>query len=336
MKITHSCSALYALLACAPVMAAGFTYEYTGPLHGSITNSAACAAQTSTDCYAPGARVTGYVTTATPIPPNFSGSIVPMITHYQFTDGVNTISSDDAHARTYRFDVQTDASGNITSESITLDEWRSGTAPHAPGTGVNTISNTSGVMNVACNVVGVTPAGVADGCIKTALAGIESSRYDPGTGSGTWRFADMVLRDGIYLYDQPLYSNTMQYLSSYNCDAVQLVLDVTSGHADIWLNQGGADTNRLYPDRILAEHHTFAYAMYNPQSWKWFNLSDRGRALPDAEIGRANIFGYCYSTKPGAFLMYIDDKTHTCKYSPNRGNRVDTQGAGNACPASWR
>lgn len=125
---------------------------------------------------------------------------------------------------------------------------------------------------------------------------------------------DMQLRDAIYSYNQKINSYWYTDLVGYNCDVLQLVLDVESGYTDIWMKQGSGAWS-LYPDRIQSYHAMFAYALYQNVTWKTFELVDRYEPYPSYQIGSGTMFGYCYSTKPDAYVYIWDEYTNTCKYS---------------------
>ena len=125
---------------------------------------------------------------------------------------------------------------------------------------------------------------------------------------------DMQLRDAIYIYGKSIHSYFYTELVGYNCDVMQMVLDVESGHTDILTSQG-SDSYVPYPDTIQSWHSMFAYAMYRDEMWKWFTLTSHEQTQPDSIIGNATVFGYCYSTKPDAEVYVWDENTNTCTYS---------------------
>jgi hypothetical protein len=131
---------------------------------------------------------------------------------------------------------------------------------------------------------------------------------------------DMTLRDAIYLYDQSIDAWGNKELNGYNCDVFQLVLDVTSGYTDLVMFQGDTDTEAIgsafeYPDRIFNYADMFSYALYKDKVHKVFMFDDNINYNSKAQIGTATIFGYCYSTKPGAYVYFLEFDKCTKKYS---------------------
>jgi hypothetical protein len=123
---------------------------------------------------------------------------------------------------------------------------------------------------------------------------------------------DMQLRDAIYLYGQEFRANTLKSIVGEDCDVFQLVLDVESGYADIAYAQSSSLSNALssrtvYGDRIFDWQAMFAYALYQDQATKTFSLGDRNYASTGFKTGQGTVFGYCYSTKPGA-RVYLNQK----------------------------
>lgn len=125
--------------------------------------------------------------------------------------------------------------------------------------------------------------------------------------------AEMTLRDAIYLYAKPIHSNYGKSIVGYNCDILQLLLDVENGYSDVWIGQG--DTDFGYPDRIYDYHSVFSYALYKPDALKYFTLWDNQVGISNFQTGTANFFGYCLSTKTDAFVFMYDASNGTCTYS---------------------
>lgn len=128
---------------------------------------------------------------------------------------------------------------------------------------------------------------------------------------------DLQLRDAIYLYDQGVDARGSKVLGSSNCDVFQLVLDVTSGHTDLVMSVGNADplNSVVYPDRIHDSAAMFAYVLSGNDTWKVFKFNDKGNPASSAQIGKGTIFGYCYSTKPDAYVYVRENDKCTWKYS---------------------
>jgi hypothetical protein len=125
----------------------------------------------------------------------------------------------------------------------------------------------------------------------------------------------MMLRDAIYLYGKDINSLSYKSLAGFDCDVLQLVLDVESGYTDLAMFEGGgtaSDTYLVYPDRIEANHAMFSYALYRGESFKSFDFYDARSSLGDVRIGTATIFGYCYSTLDSARVVFCDDLQSAC------------------------
>jgi hypothetical protein len=63
----------------------------------------------------------------------------------------------------------------------------------------------------------------------------------------------------------------------------------------------------LYNDRIFDWQAMFAYALYQGQATKTFSFGDRNYLGTGFKTGQGTVFGYCYSTKPGA-RVYINER----------------------------
>jgi hypothetical protein len=123
---------------------------------------------------------------------------------------------------------------------------------------------------------------------------------------------DLQLRDAIYLYNQEFRANALKSIVGQDCDVFQLVLDVESGYADIAYAQSSSLSNALssqtiYKDRIFDWQAMFAYALYQGQATKTFSFGDRNYTGTGFKTGQGTVFGYCYSTKPGA-RVYINER----------------------------
>ncbi len=132
---------------------------------------------------------------------------------------------------------------------------------------------------------------------------------------------DMQLRDAIYLYNQEFRANFLKSIVGQDCDVFQLVLDVESGYGDIVFAQSSSlsipsSSIRLYNDRIFDWQAMFAYALYQDQTIKIFALGDRNYYLSAGfKTGQGTVFGYCYSTKPGARVYFNERDLCTNKFS---------------------
>ncbi|MCD6705990.1 MAG: hypothetical protein LT080_05980 [Thiobacillus sp.] len=157
--------------------------------------------------------------------------------------------------------------------------------------------------------------------MKKCLFGIGlSAMLATANVSADFISGDMTLRDAIYLYDQDVDARASKVLGGYNCDVFQLVLDATSGFTDLAMFQGNNDTELaasalVYPDRIYDNAAMFSYALYQNKSDKFFRFGDKNNPTSSAQVGEGTIFGYCYSTKPGAYVYFYEEDKCTVKYS---------------------
>jgi hypothetical protein len=123
---------------------------------------------------------------------------------------------------------------------------------------------------------------------------------------------DLQLRDAIYRYNEEFRAMGHKSLVGENCDVFQLVLDVESGYTDIAYAESSSLSSALssatvYVDRIFDYQAMFAYALYQNQATKTFSFADWNYPSTDFETGRGTVFGYCYSTQPGA-RVYLNDR----------------------------
>lgn len=157
--------------------------------------------------------------------------------------------------------------------------------------------------------------------MKKYLLGIGLSAMLATTNvSADFISGDMTLRDAIYLYGQGVDARSSKVLGGYNCDVFQLVLDVTSGFTDLAMFQGNNDaelsaSTLVYPDRIYDSAAMFSYALYRNKAWKMFQFGDKNNPLSSAQVGAGTVFGYCYSTKPDAYVYFYEEDKCTVKFS---------------------
>ena len=151
------------------------TYQFTGPTYGAgITNYVAPCPGGSCADYTAGMRTTGWFTYLGSLAPNLVNHNLhadPNLLTYGLTDGLVSIESSHPATRLVRFQVSTDAGGNITSYWALVGQWADGLAgPHSVPDRMHRIEVFSGSAsnnshNWVCGTVAATiPAGVADGC----------------------------------------------------------------------------------------------------------------------------------------------------------------------------
>ena len=192
---------LAALAASAAVCGAGaqaaVLYRFTSPAYDSVTNFQPPCGGGNCVTLPMGGRVQAQFTTASPLPPglNWGGGadIVPLLTHWQFSNGSIMLTQATPGVRMHHFFVATDAAGRITETRILLSRWMDGgSGPHAVGDRVAYISaNTGGthenytVLNAPCGTLGASHMGVSDTCIGFLEPPGERSRAAYPSG-GTW------------------------------------------------------------------------------------------------------------------------------------------------------
>jgi hypothetical protein len=194
------------------------TYTYTGsPFSQFTTFTTPCATGPCAD-YPAGAMVTGWFTTASPLPPGLPVTGI-YVTSYSFSDGLNTYSSADPNSRVHSFMVGTDASGDIGAVHLAFSVWKTGSAPHAPGDRVSFMGTISGEVdaglnNLRCDSVGL--AYVADTCLGL----IDNPSLSAASGPhGVW---SSTVTPVVGLWWNPLESG-----SGYNIDVKHGVLVMT-------------------------------------------------------------------------------------------------------------
>jgi hypothetical protein len=185
-------ASLLALFLSSSLSAQATTYSYTGAVFTGFENfTPPCATGPCADLPA-GSRATGQFTTATPLGNNLShANIFPQVTSYSFTDGLNSYSNTNLNVRVFAFYVSTDASGNMVltvGDGISLQLWQTGASPHVVGDRFALLninpSDSAGVNNNLCAMVGTSPIGTRDVCtLQTSDASISLGF---ALSAGTW------------------------------------------------------------------------------------------------------------------------------------------------------
>lgn len=119
--------ALLALAAFAPPGAWAATYTFTGPTYASPQDYVApCAAGTCAN-FSTAMQQTGHFITNQPLPANQSSlDIAPLITWYDFNDGVTSYSMNGLNTRLAKAHVFTDAAGQIVDADMVFQWWQTG------------------------------------------------------------------------------------------------------------------------------------------------------------------------------------------------------------------
>jgi hypothetical protein len=136
--------------------------------------------------------VNGWFTVPAPLPANTTLSVLPLLTGFSFSDGINTYLSTDPAVRLVDLTLSTDASGAIVAGNLGVGRWLAGTAPHSVGDRYGDFGfgqspgNSQGFVfvehNRYCASVGPASSGVADTCLLVQ-AGTEVSTAQ---GAARW------------------------------------------------------------------------------------------------------------------------------------------------------
>lgn len=220
---------------------------------------------------------------------------------------------DNAPAQVYQLSVSTSGSGSGTVTASGIACGSDCTESYAGGTSVTL---------TAAAASGSKFAGWSGACSGTAATCTVSMNAQMAVTASFSLAEQMTLRDAIYLYNKPVYSNSLKMIAGYHCDVFQLLLDVKSGYTDITMYAGQSYD---YPDRIVDTAAMFAYSLFNQAEYKVFGLQRNTEGI-DEQIGTATFFGYCYSTQPDAKVLYYDEKTQVC--SDSAGAPLDCSGLG--------
>lgn len=113
----------------AGAAAAQATYTFMPPGNYTVVQPDATPGCSIAPCadYTAGMTVMGSFTTASVLPPNFSGNAYPLLQSFSFNDGLTTYASSDAQVTVRYFDLTTDATGAITGFNVLIQRWRTAT-----------------------------------------------------------------------------------------------------------------------------------------------------------------------------------------------------------------
>lgn len=161
-----------------------YTAIPTGPYPTKVDFTAPCGAGPCQN-YVLSAPPSGSFRTASPLPGSLINTdITPLVTSFNFSDGINAYSNIDPSARLVQILATTDPSGAIVGASFFVQRWLTGSAPHIvndrfSGMLVFGVA-ASALHNVPCITTGVAPSGAADTCIG-GLTDASSSTAGPVT-----------------------------------------------------------------------------------------------------------------------------------------------------------
>jgi hypothetical protein len=186
------------ILGLATAAQATAIYTFTGPnFYPADTHdfTSPCAIGPCAN-YTSAMRVTGSFTTYSPLPANLptGTNISALVIEFNFSDGINTYSSDDPNVWRDQIRASTDSTGNIKNTGsgdspVNLGIWLTGTTPHKAGDRVGTIQasySTAAGNNAPCTVVGTSPAGDSPACTASASDGSSSGTMTMPIPPGTW------------------------------------------------------------------------------------------------------------------------------------------------------
>ena len=180
----------YLVFLAAALLQAGawaVTYTYTGSTYTAptLTNHAGpgCPIGACGD-FTTSMSQYGTFTTVSPLPPNFNGNIAPLITGFNFNDGLTTYSSVDPNTTLTSAIGWTDASGALVGAGLNFQRWHT-SAPHSIGDRVDQMVLEQGAYrNSPCNVVTTPPGG--DVCNAVSFDASSSNVFGVPSASGTW------------------------------------------------------------------------------------------------------------------------------------------------------
>jgi len=168
-------------------------YLLSGGAHTSIVNyTLPCSGGLCAD-FPAGAGLTGWFRVPTPLPGNSTVDLLPQVTAFSISDGINTYASTDASVRLSALTFTTNASGAIVAGSMAVERWLTGTSPHDSGDRVSGLGwgqasgdpegNYSIEHNNQCVSVGASAvSGVPDVCLLV----VASTAVSRAQGSGHW------------------------------------------------------------------------------------------------------------------------------------------------------
>lgn len=198
MTLVSTSRAALALLCLASGIsfsAHAVTYRYASTAYDRFQHyTKPCSAGTCLELAA-GDGVTGFFTTAEPLPANLTENdvILPRITGWAFGNGQTVITHDAPGARVLGFRVATDATGQPTHASIMVSRWADESdAPHRQGDRAQLIAARTSpynpevnqvILNAPCSVTGRSAEGVNDTCFgfKTTDGAASTANYARGT-----------------------------------------------------------------------------------------------------------------------------------------------------------
>lgn len=125
---------------------------------------------------------------------------------------------------------------------------------------------------------------------------------------------ELLLRDAKYRYHEPATETGEPPLFvSVGCDVYQIVLTVNAGAVTLVITEADNVTEAsieqgsfIFPAKLGTSAGMFAYALYSNKPIKAFLLKN-GDFSEDTQSAEFTAFGYCFSTKPYAVTIFVDN-----------------------------
>lgn len=157
------------------------TYTPTAGNYTTKTDYTSCPGGETCTNYTTAMNASGSFTLSTALAPSSSfADLSSSVTAYSFSDGINTYSNTNPNDRIYRLSVTTNAAGDISTFTILIEKWLSGTnGAHVASNKFSYIFLTNATTQVfnnrSCGNVAASPfTSVADTCTQD-LGGTGSS-----------------------------------------------------------------------------------------------------------------------------------------------------------------
>lgn len=185
---------LLATLSLAMGLAHGASYQLSASPYVSVSNFTPPCASGSCGSYTLAMSPGGWFTYSGTLPANLVAHELatdPNLVDFSFSDGLQTFSRLDPGTRLTRFQIWTNALGQVTQHWLAVDQWQdNGAGPHSPGERMHSLNLTSGLStsslhNRRCGSLGVSAVGVADSCLVLSPddASTSTATFD---GSAAW------------------------------------------------------------------------------------------------------------------------------------------------------
>ena len=150
------------ILAAAGSCATAATYTYSSPVYTAFNDFTNPCATPICANFTPGMRLQGQLVVAGSLAPNLANAeITPLLTSFNFSDGLTTYDSTDPQVRVSGARVSTDAFGALTAFDLGLLRWQQPAAAHVPGDRVDLFflggGGVAAAHNLVCGIVAINP-----------------------------------------------------------------------------------------------------------------------------------------------------------------------------------